>query len=721
MKRDSVAPASSRGAVRTRDIAVMGLLGPDIFISYRKREAPDYARALRDALEARGYRCFLDEDWQPPSYDIELYKRAARRSRMFVLVGSATVLDSAHIPAELEAYERGHAGLLSRHWRRIFPISVDEALAVFENPESGAPYRGTRWAPLLGLVSEKETATALASGRPSEIIPNQIARTYGLVRGTRLLLAALSATLVLVMSATAYGVWRVHHAAVELGKLNEQIGKASADLRAAEDETKRQRLAADSNARSANAYSRADDARRTPEHDEHGNPNTGRMLTAIESWRASPNPAAFQLISMSLTKVALQLTKWRTGFSTVALVAIDPRGQRVAASDGRSVRLFGRNGKAVSRRLPAETMVAMAFADSGKELVAAFNKLDGGEVVRLNATNGNEVGRAQLGAKYVAALSGDGEWVAAMDGPGVEVIPTRRQDQQKRFPYHSPCFAGSEQVVMVEDVDGAKKFVSGNLNEPTSLRELSGDVDPFVVGIESCGGESIVYHLPTSPPVVYRSGNPKLSAPLPWWPEHVAFGDGALAGVSPWASGHLFVSAFASSQFDVLKYFSAATAVAFGPPHEFVTGGADGTVTLWDDSDPRELADARGFATRWAQIPYRDAYLNGRFRLAAPFLSPGKRWRVERTGSTEVAIVDAASGYEVLLIDDQFSEEAAFREDEKAVALRSSLGMKVWSLDPELYLRSLCRALPALFDPLWNAARFENACRVGPAPQSQVR
>src|SRR5262245_54748551 len=117
MKPESAAPASFRGrTLRKQDIAVMGLLGPDIFISYRQREAAKYARALCNALEARGYRCFIDEDWQPPSYNIETYKRVARRSRMFVLVGSTTALDSKHIPLEIEAYDQGHAGWLSRHW-----------------------------------------------------------------------------------------------------------------------------------------------------------------------------------------------------------------------------------------------------------------------------------------------------------------------------------------------------------------------------------------------------------------------------------------------------------------------------------------------------------------------------------------------------------------------------------------------------------------------------
>ena len=152
----------------------MGLLGPDIFISYRKSEAAPYARALRDSLEALGYRCFLDEDWQPASYDIEAYKKAARRSRMFVLIGSRTVLDFTHIPLELEAYDRGHARWAFRRWRRIFPITIDGALTIFESESSGAAFRGTPWASLIGLVSEPEKPSALVKGHPSEDIPTAL-------------------------------------------------------------------------------------------------------------------------------------------------------------------------------------------------------------------------------------------------------------------------------------------------------------------------------------------------------------------------------------------------------------------------------------------------------------------------------------------------------------------------------------------------------------------
>jgi hypothetical protein len=347
----------------------MSLLGPDIFISYRKGEAVQYARALRDALENSGYRCFLDEDWQPPSYDIETYKAVARRSRMFVLIGSRTVLESKHIPLELDAYDRGHARWLSRHWRRIFPLSVDGALAVFESADSGAPFRGTPWASLLGLVSEPETASALIEGRPSEDIPKRIARTYGLVRGARLLLAGLSVALVLISSATVFAVLRVRNAAIEFEQVNKQKERAIADREQAKEETRKQQQETRKQQMIADAYSRVDSGRRLPEHDEFGNPNTGRMLSAIESWRVVPNPAAFQLMSQSLAMLALPVKRWLTGLDDLAFVAISSNGQKVAVSDMRMVKIFRRNGAPVSASIKLDGVTNMTFADSDRELI----------------------------------------------------------------------------------------------------------------------------------------------------------------------------------------------------------------------------------------------------------------------------------------------------------------------------------------------------------------
>ena len=84
------------------------LLGADIFISYRRRTARAYALNLRNQLEARGFLCYLDEALLPTGEQVEQYKKAARRSRMLVVVGSPEVFDSAHIPAELKAYNEGH-------------------------------------------------------------------------------------------------------------------------------------------------------------------------------------------------------------------------------------------------------------------------------------------------------------------------------------------------------------------------------------------------------------------------------------------------------------------------------------------------------------------------------------------------------------------------------------------------------------------------------------
>lgn len=122
-----------------------------------------------------------------------------------------------------------------------------------------------------------------------------------------------------------------------------------------------------------------------PEHDDVGTPNTGRMLSAIESWKVYPNPAAFQLISESLSKLALPVEKWQAGLDQLVLIAIDRKGQRVAASNGRKIAILRRDGAPVSPGLETEGgVVKMIFADAEKELpvlTATWNRRGSTRVV----------------------------------------------------------------------------------------------------------------------------------------------------------------------------------------------------------------------------------------------------------------------------------------------------------------------------------------------------
>jgi len=739
----------------------MGLLGPDIFISYRKSEAAQYARFLRNALEALGYRCFLDEDWQPPGYDIKTYLAVARRSRMFVLIGSKTVLDSTHVALELDAYDRGHTGWISRHWRRIFPISVDKALSVFESAESGASFRGTLWESLLGLVSEPETASAINEGRPSEDIPKRIARTYGLVSGTRQLLSGLAVVLILVLLSALVAVRRVNNATVELNQVSQQKASAFRErdqaakqaqeqqllAKQATDRAQKQQLLADQAAERArqqrllaDAYSRVDRARRLPEHDQSGNPNTDRMLSAIESWRVAPNMAAFQLMSQSLTKVALPVKHWSTGLGYILSVAIDPEARRIAANDTRMVRIFDRNGVPVAPAVQREA-IAMAFANAGKELIVVAGSSDrsGGpakptEIIRLNAENGSEIGRSPLGHKRTATISSDGEWVAASDNQSVEVTPTRDRRPPKPFTGSEPCFSNdtlfSYQLVMLEKVNAGGRFVYRNVQTPSWSWEQNTDVDSDpglnFIQILACGWGWIAYRSITSSPVTaYWSFDPKLSKEFTGNPERVVFGafdTEVVAGISTTNSSHLFKLGKGLGRLEMLNDFSRSTAIALTSNHQFVTGDPDGTLTMWDYSDPRMLPalpsrTAKGLVSEnnWATIPYRDRYLNSRLGTATPLISGDKRWKVEVDRNSGVAIVDVASGDDVALLQDPTaSTRGAFSADSKTFAMSGSSGVHLWSLDPEFYLRALCRALPGVFDPNWNAPRFQRACQ---APQ----
>src|SRR6266446_9062596 len=72
----------------------------DVFISYRHKRGDGYARSIRDALDARGLRAYLDvDDWKKPVFDVELLERIAEAPN-FVAVLTPNSLDDCHDPED---------------------------------------------------------------------------------------------------------------------------------------------------------------------------------------------------------------------------------------------------------------------------------------------------------------------------------------------------------------------------------------------------------------------------------------------------------------------------------------------------------------------------------------------------------------------------------------------------------------------------------------------
>jgi WD40 repeat protein len=218
-------PAAARPSLLS--FAALRIAGPDIFLSYRWNPARAYARALRDALQSRGYRCFLDDEDHSSGTPIRSYEIEARRSRVLVLVGTPGVFDSRHIPRELNAYREGHRGLWRRRWARIVPVNVAGALDAFHDGSAPEALRGSPWEALAGLVSEPESEVAVTLGQPSRSVVDRIVQSsFQIKAGARLVLAAGGLALLILMTAAIPAVFTF----LDLRSTRAELWAASAQL-----------------------------------------------------------------------------------------------------------------------------------------------------------------------------------------------------------------------------------------------------------------------------------------------------------------------------------------------------------------------------------------------------------------------------------------------------------------------------------------------------------
>jgi hypothetical protein len=172
-------------AVAVRHTLRQSVFGWDMFISYGRRNR-QYAEGLADELRQKGFHVFLDNFNLSAGTNIDGYMKGARRSRMLILVGTPDVLDSKHVPREIEAY-------CSRRRRlRLVGISIDRALAEFESPVCPPQYAETPWKALCEVVHEDEKGSALESGKPSRSVVDRIERSFDVLRSETLLLALSS-------------------------------------------------------------------------------------------------------------------------------------------------------------------------------------------------------------------------------------------------------------------------------------------------------------------------------------------------------------------------------------------------------------------------------------------------------------------------------------------------------------------------------------------------
>lgn len=152
--------------------------GYDVFISYSRSDGLRYAQTLYVALNERGLAPFIDVVGTSPGQSTPtLVLRRLRRSSMLVLVCSTGAAASKNIGEEIAVF--------TPTGRNIVVIDIEGALV-------GAGFK----AHLGGLPVHAETASALASGKPSTTIVDSVLSAVDFVRrSSRLRHSTIAASL----------------------------------------------------------------------------------------------------------------------------------------------------------------------------------------------------------------------------------------------------------------------------------------------------------------------------------------------------------------------------------------------------------------------------------------------------------------------------------------------------------------------------------------------
>ena len=83
------------------------LAGYDLFISYRRSDAKQYATALFEALRRADFRCFLDDNDATPGKPLtSKLLWALNRSKVLLVVASPDLHLSTWVPQEVEIFAR---------------------------------------------------------------------------------------------------------------------------------------------------------------------------------------------------------------------------------------------------------------------------------------------------------------------------------------------------------------------------------------------------------------------------------------------------------------------------------------------------------------------------------------------------------------------------------------------------------------------------------------
>ena len=194
--------------------------GPDVFISYSRREASLYAGSL--AARLTGLSVYIDQLGSPPGANVPARVLAhARRSTALVVICSARALESSKVEEEIA----------------VFPVERRPVVPVCFGPDPPTQGPGSWFGRLSGLAVHHEPAEALALGEPSESLVRRIRMAVGNQRQMRRIRnAGIAGVTVLALTAAglAASVWQASREARRAQAAGLELAEKASQLRGTE-------------------------------------------------------------------------------------------------------------------------------------------------------------------------------------------------------------------------------------------------------------------------------------------------------------------------------------------------------------------------------------------------------------------------------------------------------------------------------------------------------
>ncbi|HJU56644.1 MAG TPA: TIR domain-containing protein [Pyrinomonadaceae bacterium] len=206
------------------------LMNDDIFISYYRNDADQYAVSLDKELTDKGYTCFTDDrGTEAGRLPTEELFRKIQGCKLLILLGSQGAVDSDPVAQEVNRFAEANGT------SRIVPVSFDKG-------EPPADWASSGWYKRVeGIKRAKEKKEALKTGEPSKEVIERIEKQFGYAKSKDRLrryrnraLATLLFLLVAIAFATVYAAKQSAQALDEKRKADEATALANERIDAAQ-------------------------------------------------------------------------------------------------------------------------------------------------------------------------------------------------------------------------------------------------------------------------------------------------------------------------------------------------------------------------------------------------------------------------------------------------------------------------------------------------------